>query len=875
MPRISKAKNKKERISFSQGGARGQTQLRNDGDFEFPDSQVNLGTTIEFNETDNIKDGDEEEDEEEEEEDVVVLGGLKNSKGRVSITPGPIIRSKKRKRTSVTPIIADEVEKEEEVLERNEEKEEKEQEEDDTFMPNYKEDDDKDDDIGFRKGKSSKKKKRGKVARKSSKPVPPPPPILPSFPKNSSRKRRSTPLLLSKVTPLLPSKVIDDNDDNYNDDGISIGRSRNDLLSEVVESVDIPIVRTALAKKIKRQLVEVPFGNMDRVAGVQPSHSIPIASLIPISTITEQLPSEIVIPISSRNIKHSANVPPPPPFPPLDPRIVQKAKAEALVAEERLRIPRFDFGIIIGRNKKLLAVSHGARANLLTVAWVLGERIEAKRKESVPLRQIVGARWRDISGKKQISLSLGSAVSSEKLMEVFGFGNVLILKATDDLIHILSEAEHVSHPDFVSVIAESARMKESDLYRPAVLTYSVGIRAQEIEICAPSILDLFIDVNSAEATGSFEARKQLFHLKKVSAEEQVLQTSIEFRFVLVALNEQSRELYYALEKKTEGDVWLTTVAQARTVVKKAILQTFTDSRKGGPVSFVERAPVKKPVSSRSMSKFADRKTSSMARAILEEKEDDMNSTVLPPPLTESFGDFPLLKNEKNGLLNRERSISIAPTTAKVIPVIPKVADKVQSQWIDKFVLGSEDTEEFTTFPTGDESSSSSTTLLSSSLNMNTLFVSNFSTSSAPPDPSLHFLTTSNMPADIRNRSSVEVIPNPPPPPPPLSRQPAQQRSQSQAACRTKRLAEQKAKEDAEMSEFDVTALAALRESIPISVFAEQKIFAEVIVQAPINETAVLSSSSTGGVLTSKPIHVRRFADLKPREKSDRDIFEDF
>jgi hypothetical protein len=245
----------------------------------------------------------------------------------------------------------------------------------------------------------------------------------------------------------------------------------------------------------------------------------------------------------------------------------------------------------------------------------------------------------------------------------------------------------------------------------------------------------------------------------------------------------------------------------------------------------------------------------------------MNSTVLPPPLTESFGDYPL-KKDKNGLLNRERSISIAPTTAKVIPAIPKAADKVRSQWIDKFVLGSEDTEEFTTFPArGDESSSSS----SSSLSMNTLLVSNFSTSSAPPDPSLHFLTTIDMPVDIRNRSSVAVIPNPLPPPP--SRPPPQQRSQSQAACRTKRLAEQKAKEDAEMTEFEVTSLAALRESIPISLFAEQKIIAEVKEQVPINETAL--SSSTGGVSTSKPMLVRRFADLKPREKTDRDIFEDF
>jgi hypothetical protein len=847
MPRIIKT-SKNPKRTYSQGGARGNTQLQRDGDFEFGASQLNINNHDADEET-HVDDGEKEGGEdgvEEEQEDgdddgdgVIVLGGLPavSVSGRVSITPGPSNnRSRKRMRSSVTPIIADEVEKEDE-MELNDHLEDKEEEDNDDDDDNHNDDTD----TGFRKRRSSKakmtnkKKKKRLVARKPLKVVPP---------KEMSRKNNRSTLttqpelnLSRKADKTLP---VDDNDIDGN---VSFGHNtlvHDKIIGEVNE---LPTrAQPSLRKKSKRNPVEVPFGNIDRVTNVL---SLPISAPT-VANKPISIEQDRSLPKAEQGpLVRSA------PLPPVDPRVAQKAIADAILVEERQRIPRFELGVIIGRNKKLTAVPHGGRANLLTVAWVLGERIEGRRRDECMLKQIIGARWRELSGKKQNPLSFGGAVSSEKLMDVFGAGNVLILKATDDLINILAEAEHVPHPDFVSVFADSSRLKQSELQKIAVSTYSVGVRTQENEVCAPSILDLYIDANSSDTTGSFEARKQLFHLRKVSSEEQVLQTNIEFRFILVAFHEQSRELYYALENRSNGESWSSTVSQARAVVKKSILQTVTDSRKGGPVSFEVRAPVKKPVSSRSMSKFAERKANSMARAALVDEVLATNQSINNAESSESR-DF-LVDKETSGKssLNRGgKSISAAliPTKDDSTSIQSKPSENIQSQWIDKFVLGSEDADEFKTY-TGQLTSG--TTFPTSHLLMSTI---------ATTEPL--YLSHSNS----QHPQSLPPLPPPPPPQPP-SRMPPQKRSQSQAAFRMKRLAEQKAKEDAEMSEFDVTALAAIRESglERVSVFSSAK---------PVEQIAPTRIETSVPADVAKPF--RRFTDLKKRseKQSDYDIFDD-
>ena len=835
MPRIKTASNPK-RVTYSQGGARGSTQLQRDGDFEFGNSQVNLDGALindDAGEGDNMEEVDEEEEEEEEEgDDLIVLGGTRAT-GRVSITPGPTIRSRKRIRSSVTPIVADDVEKEEEIEVEVDEDEERFDDNDATTKVDESDESKIDnDDTGFRKRRSSKSKSKTKkkkaVTQKTSKQAPK------EKPKKKGRGLVAAPPPLKSKTKTNMAMSVDDDKDN----GVSIGRTALAAHDDVEEVVDLQSTsRAPVFKKTKRNPVEVPFGNVDRV-------TIALAAPLALSSViikTVPVERERSLPKVERGPTISSVSLPPP----VDPRVAQKAKADAILIEERQRIPRFDLGVIIGRNKKLTAVSHGGRANLLSVAWVLGERIEGRRKDEVILKQIAGARWRDSQGKKQSPPSFGGAVSSVKLLEVFGAGNVLILKATDDLIHILTEAEHIPHPDFVSVFAETSGVKQTELHKLAVSTYSVGVRAQENEVCAPSILDLYIDANSSETTGSFEARKQLFHLKKVSSEEQVLQTSANFRFFLAAFHEQSRELYYALENRSDGESWSSTVSQARTVVKKAILQTFTDSRKGGPVSFEERAPAKKPGASRSMSKFAERKATSMARAALVDEVLGLKTSTNDAESSMSEA-LPSEKSQHGQPLNRGKSVSTSLVPTKNAPTISsKPADNIQSQWIDKFVLGSEDADEFKTTYTEEKSSSTY--------------------------QSSHFLTSTFLTAVPRNHSTDALIqpsqslllPPPPPPPPPPPR-PPQHRSQSQAAFRIKRLAEQKAKEEAELSEFDISALAILRES-SVSVFSSS---AKADAEQPAPPARIEPTVPVGVA------KIRRFADLKPRLEKDRDAFDD-
>jgi hypothetical protein len=334
-------------------------------------------------------------------------------------------------------------------------------------------------------------------------------------------------------------------------------------------------------------------------------------------------------------------------------------------------------------------------------------------------------------------------------------------------------------------------------------------------------------------------------LKKVSSEEQVLQTSASFRFFLAAFHEQNRELYYALENRSDGESWSATVSQARTVVKKAILQTFTDSRKVGPVSFEERAPAKKPGASRSMSKFAERKATSMARAALVDEVLGLRTSTNGAESSSMSEALPSEKSQHGQQpLNRGKSVSASSVPTKNAPTISsKPADNIQSQWIDKFVLGSEDADEFKTTFTEEKSSSL--------------------------HQSSHFLTSTYLTAEPRNHSTDALIqpsqplllpPLPPPPPPPP--RPPQQRSQSQAAFRIKRLADQKAKEEAELSEFDISALAILREP-SASVFSSNIIITKAEQAAPARIEPV-------GVAK-----IRRFADMKPRQGNDREeAFED-
>jgi hypothetical protein len=241
----------------------------------------------------------------------------------------------------------------------------------------------------------------------------------------------------------------------------------------------------------------------------------------------------------------------------------------------------------------------------------------------------------------------------------------------------------------------------------------------------------------------------------------------------------------------------------------------------------------------------------MARAALVDEVLAANQSINNVESSESR-DF-LVDKEPSGKssLNRDgKSISAAliPTKDDSTSIPNKPSDNIQSQWIDKFVLGSEGADEFKTY-TGQLTSG--TTFPTSHLLTSTI---------ATTEPL--YLSHSHS----QHPQSLPPLPPPSPPQPP-SRMPSQKRSQSQAAFRMKRLAEQKAKEDAEMSEFDVTALAAIRESgfERVSVFSSVK---------PVEQIAPTRIETSTPADVAKPF--RRFADLKKRsdKQSDYDIFDD-